>query len=309
MQVRCPRCQGLLVLPPHLAGSAQTCSYCRLVFTVPPLPHATGNVAMPATPAPLAGPLPPHLRSLSTQPPVAAASSPDAEESPRPSRWIGIVMRVSLLAIAASLIIALMLIPKAVKTWQKAQAEQKLKQVEPPPPDVVEVIDLRPKDGGPIQWIDAVRSAGLRAGMHVRVTRCEYGEVLARDANNQPIAAGPGEFLQIHLRITNRLKSKARYISWYGHQFADGSEQVAAKLVDTTGREYPPQRWSGLKSIASHVEEATLEPGESVGDVLIFALPAAKGTGGEELRLQLPGGAVARTGWFNFKLTSELWER
>jgi hypothetical protein len=298
IQVRCPRCQGLLVLPPHLAGTAQTCSHCRLVFTVPQLP----------APAPLAGPLPPHLRSLS--PPAHPATSPTAEvEPPRRSRWIGIVMRVSLLAIAASLIIALVLIPQAIKTWQKSRAEQKLKQVEPPPPDAVEIIDLRPKDGGPIQWIDAARSAGLRTGVHVRVTRCEYGEVLARDANNQPIAAGPGEFLQIHLRITNRLKSKARYISWYGHQFRDGSEPVAAKLVDTAGREYPAQRWSGLKSIASHVEEATLEPGESIGDVLIFALPTVKGSGSEELRLQLPAGAVARTGWFNFKLTAELWER
>ncbi len=303
MQVRCPRCQGIVVLPPQLAGSAQTCSHCRLIFTVPPV-HAAAN--QPPRP----GPLPPHLHGLSPAPPPVVPSPATAENAePKPARWIGLVMRVSLLVIAASLIVLVMLIPQAVRIWQKARAEQKLKQAQLSPPEVVEIVDLRPKDGAPIPWIDATRGAGLRTGMHVRITRCEYGEVLARDANNQPITAGPGEFLQIHLRVTNRLKSKARYISWYGHQFADDGEPVAAKLVDTAGREYPPQRFSGVKSIASHVEEATLEPGESIGDVLIFALPAAKGSGDEELRLQLPAGAVARTGWFNFKLTRELWER
>jgi hypothetical protein len=200
MQVRCPRCQGILVLPPHLAGSAQTCSHCRLVFTaVPPPVHtvpthgAIGNVLMPVTPAPLAGPMPPHLRALS--PPAPPVAQPAVEVSaPKPSRWIGLVMRVSLLAIAASLIVAVTLIPQAIKAWQKAQAENKVKRVEAPPPEVVEIVDLRPKGGGPVQWIDATRSAGLRTGIHVRVTRCEYGEVLARDANNQPINAGPASF-------------------------------------------------------------------------------------------------------------------
>lgn len=301
MQLRCPRCQGVLVLPPHLAGVATTCSHCRLSFTVPPLAGAPS----------LAGPLPPHLRAQS--PVVAATPQPVEKEKeeppPQPSRWIGLVMRLSLLAIAASLIVALMLLPQAFRTWQKTRAKQQQKQAAARSPETVEIIDLRPQDGGPVQWIDAARSAGLRTGMHVRITRCEYGEVLARDANNQPIAAGPGEFLKIHLRITNRLKSSARYISWYGHQFRDGNEQAAAKLVDTDGREYPLQRWSGLKRIESHIEEAMLEPGETINDVLIFALPAAKGRGGEELRLQLPAAAVARTGWFNFKLTTELWER
>lgn len=261
------------------------------------------------------GPLPPHLRSLAAQPiqpppaePPAAKPTKAADNFPRPSRWIGLVMRVSLLAIGASLIVGLVLIPQAIKALQKSRAERK--QIERPPPETVEIVDLRPKEGGasPIQWIDASRSAGLRAGMHVRITRCEFGEVLARDAANQPIVQ-PGEFLKIHLRITNRLKSKARYVSWYGHTYRDGSEQVAAKLFEMDGREYPPQRWSGVKAIDSHTAEATLEPGESIGDVLIFALPADKGRGESELRLQLPAAAVARTGWYNFKLTSDLWNR
>ncbi len=214
-------------------------------------------------------------------------------------------MRVSLLVIGVSLTVGLMLIPQLIS---------KLKQRPPPKPievaaaDVVEIIDLRPAGGGPIQWIDAVRSAGLRSGMHVRIVRCEFGEVAARDANGQPFSP-PGQFLQIHFTVTNRLQTNARYISWHGNQFRDGNEQVAAKLTDDTGREYPPQRFSGLQSIAGHVEDVTLEPRGSINDVLIFALPAAKGSGESTLRLQLPAAAVGRTGAFNFKLSPELWQR
>lgn len=215
-------------------------------------------------------------------------------------------MRLSLLAIAASLIVAVVLVPKAVDLL-KTQSERK--QAEQPPPEMVEIVDWRPGDKGPIHWIDASRSTGMRTGMQVRVTRCEFGPVMARDNLNQPLIAGPGEFLQIHLKITNKQKAKARYISWYSNTFRDGSEQVAAKLSDDTGREFPPQRFSGVKMIESHVDYLTLEPGESTNDVLIFALPAAKAAGESELRLQLPAAAVARTGWFNFKLPPDLWER
>lgn len=215
-------------------------------------------------------------------------------------------MRISLLAIAASLVVAVVLIPKAI---DRLQQQSERKPAEQPPPEMVEIVDWRPGDKGPIHWIDASRSTGLRTGMQVRVTRCEFGPVMARDNLNQPLIAGPGEFLQIHLKITNRQKSKARYISWYGNTFRDGSEQVAAKLSDNEGREFPPQRFAGVKLIQSHVDDVTLEPGESRNDVLIFALPAAKGSGESGLRLQLPAAAVARTGWFNFKLPAELWER
>lgn len=215
-------------------------------------------------------------------------------------------MRISLLTIASSLIVGLLLIPRAVETVRKARAERA--KIEKPPPDVVEIIDLRPEDGPP-KWIDAARSAGLRSGMHVKITRCEFGTVAGRDANNEVIAASPGEFLKVYLRVTNRQKTKARYISWYGNSFRDGNHQVAALLLDDTGREYPPQRFSGLRSIEGHVDNVTLESGESTGDVLIFALPAAKAAGEVTLRLQLPAAAVARTGSFDFKLSRELWER
>ena len=216
-------------------------------------------------------------------------------------------MRISLLAIGASLIVGVMLIPQAIDAVKKSRAARP--KIEKPPPDFVEIIDLRPEDGGPPKWIDAARSTGVRSGMHVKITRCEYGEVAGRDANNEIIAAGPGDFLKIHLRVTNRQKSPARYISWYGNQFRDGNQQVAAKLLDDTGREFVVHRFTGLRGVESHVDNVTLEPGASTGDVLIFALPAAKATGEVTLRLQLPAAAVARTGSFDFKLTRELWER
>lgn len=235
------------------------------------------------------------------------ATAPPPAQPPGRTTNRGWLVRISLLVIGASLIVGLVLLPRVIDAIQKTRVERP-----PPQPaagEVVDIIDLRPADGGPPKWIDAARSTGVRNGLHVKITRCAFGPVAGRDANGELITAGPGDFLQIYLRITNRQKIKARYISWYGNQFRDGDQAIAAKLMDDEGRDYIAHNFAGLRGVESHVGDVTLDPGQSTGDVLIFALPPAKGKGEALLRLQLPAAAVARTGSFDFKLTSELWER
>ncbi|QDU25160.1 hypothetical protein ETAA8_02220 [Anatilimnocola aggregata] len=320
ISVRCPRCQSGQFVAGEAAHLPQRCALCGHVFTLsPPTVQPRANLAGPVPPqitSPRMAPptiapqvIPPHLQRQVIPVPLAGndTRSEAAEEAPRPSRTKGLVMRLALVTILISAAAIVAMLPRLVNKLKEPKVASEPAEVAAA--DVVEIIDLRPADGGPVKWIDASRSAGLRAGIHVRVLRCEFADVMARDSGNLPVPAGPGEFLQIHLQITNRLKVKVPYISWYANHFRDGNRTIAAELADDTGRRYPPQRFTGVQDIAGHLPEATLDPGESVRDVLIFAIPPAKATGSETLFLQLPAAAVRRTGSYDFKLLPELWQR
>ncbi|WP_425617863.1 hypothetical protein NA78x_001553 [Anatilimnocola sp. NA78] len=291
ISVRCPRCHRGQFVAAEAAHLPQRCAICGHIFTLGP----------PVAP-------PPHLPQPTIVPLTASLEAVPEDtnpETPRPSRLKGLILRVALLTILLSVSAMIAMLPAVMRKMRTRPAEPAAEVAEV---EVVEIVDLR-TDSGQIQWIDASRVAGLRAGMQVKVLRCEFGEVMARDSTNAPVSAGPGEFLQIFLQITNRTSDKVQYISWYANHFRGDKGPIAAELADDTGRRYPPQRFTDVQDIAGHLPQATLEPGESVRDVLIFALPKPKATGEETLFLQLPAAAVRRTGSFDFKLSGELWQR
>ena len=162
-----------------------------------------------------------------------------------------------------------------------------------------------PLDGPPsgVTWTSAAHEPGItRGGIRVRVLRAEFGEVLARDARNNPITAGPGDFLKVYIQIENRTDSPVRYVSWFGNQFAAEGKQVAARLWDDTGKLYPQQRFDQHRGIQGHMPETTFAKAEFVRDVVIFAAPKSTVANPQRtFRLELPGGAVGVRDFYRFE--------
>jgi hypothetical protein len=259
----------------------------------------------------------------------AAEASPGEEPAPPPSRLKGLLMRGALVVIALSLTVIAATVPGLVNKWRQAPADPGQQPSDgviigpetmnaDPSDTSSEVVTVEARDsatsGDALHWVDAARKSIQRQGVQVKILRCEYGDVFGRNARNEPVSAGPGEFLKIYLQVSNKHHNPVEYISWYGNKFREETrggrgKAIDAGLADIDGRDYPFQRFADVKTIQGQVTRRVLGPGEIVQDVLVFALPAAKGKGQEELYLQLPAAAVHRAGWFDFKLTPALWQR
>jgi hypothetical protein len=179
-------------------------------------------------------------------------------------------------------------------------------------PDAADRPEANDQDSLPkgVDWTTAERAI-IRAGARVKVLRVEYGEVMARGEDQQPVAAGPGDFVQIYVQIENRADATLHYTSWHGHQFAGDGRKVAARLFGADGKRYPQQTFPDAADIRGRTEQAELARGERVEDVLIFAAPREALAPGKTLKLELPAGAFVRRtpggqraerGYFRFEI-------
>ncbi len=101
----------------------------------------------------------------------------------------------------------------------------------------------------------------------------------------------PGDrCLVIGLRITNGgIMRNVRYTGWGG----GASGQDRPVLRDDRGRTYAEKLFAPGWVVKGHVASATIPPGKTQDDVLIFEAPPASI---EYLRLELPASAVGAEG-------------
>jgi hypothetical protein len=242
---------------------------------------------------PLAGPLPPHLQQPGANPlaaPAAESLAASPMPQPRPRRPRKLLWGCGLLALAgmgalAAAAAALLLArrpaePIGIVREGTDEADRVIASDE----------DALPKG---VDWTIGERSI-IRAGARVKVLRVEYGEVMARGEDQQPVAAGPGDFVQIYVQIENRADATLHYTSWHGHQFADEGRKVAARLFGADGKRYPQQTFPNVTGIRGHTRQAELARGERAEDVLIFAALREALAPGKTLKLELPAGAFVR---------------
>lgn len=110
--------------------------------------------------------------------------------------------------------------------------------------------------------------------------------------------------LAITLHITNNGDAPANYITWAG---IPGSYSLdIAALEDETGRAYRRVKMGRSAKPVGRVDEATIAPGESITDVLLFERPI--GTI-KPMQLDLPGANVGYPRPYQFNIAPDVVEQ
>jgi hypothetical protein len=138
---------------------------------------------------------------------------------------------------------------------------------------------------GSPDWVDASRSAVQQGDVRVRVTTAsmQLPEIKGRPA-------GKEKYLILNIQIDNRATDRQiDYASW---------GEAGATLRDNLGK---PHRLKSVSSadVVGHVRRASVLPGKSVSDVLIFDLPPPNIS---YLHLELAGSAVGGGVGFRFEI-------
>lgn len=162
-------------------------------------------------------------------------------------------------------------------------------------------------------WTDASTNRAQRiGGIKVKVTRVEFGEVLAKDLSST-VQSSEGSFLQIFVRVENGTQEEVTYQSWYGNMFELGEKRFVATLVDSENRKYQMITFGDASAVRGHSREAVLRTrntgGEKkhVDDVLIFDVPQnIVPEQVEYFRLDLPAAAVGQSGRFRFQIPGSM---
>jgi hypothetical protein len=104
----------------------------------------------------------------------------------------------------------------------------------------------------------------------------------------------PNAYLKIALKIENRTPAELKFTGWASE---GGADDHPAKLKDDTGGIHKLVNWKAR--IIGQLGSATIKPGGSVVEVLVFEVP---GTYIKYLKLALPAEAVGGTGDLRLKL-------
>lgn len=159
----------------------------------------------------------------------------------------------------------------------------------------------------PLNWTDASRYAVRIGGVKVKVNRVEFGEIRARNQDNEVQTSEDDSFFQLFLTIENQKSQTFSYTSWYGNEFIVDEVARVAQLTDDQGRAYPMLVFRDALNIHGHTPQAELDRRDSLGDTLVFEIPAEVELDDVEFfRLQLPGAALQKTGSIRFEIPGEM---
>jgi len=164
-------------------------------------------------------------------------------------------------------------------------------------------------------WTDASKKNLLQRlhGVKVRVTRVEFGEVLAKDATGTVQSSEGSLFLQIFVKVENGTDHEVHYQSWYGNMFTYRGKKTVATLLDSDNRKYQMMTFGDVIMVKGHVPEAVLKTSNMgwdrkfVEDVLIFDVPAdVVPEQVDYFRLELPAAAVGLSGRYRFQIPGSM---
>lgn len=164
-------------------------------------------------------------------------------------------------------------------------------------------------------WTDASKKNKVQRldDIKVRVTRVEFGEVLAKDATGTVQSSEGSLFLQVFVRVENGTKREVDYRSWYGNMFTLDGRKSVATLVDNADRKYQMMTFGDVIMVKGHVPEAQLKTKnigydqKHVDDVIIFEVPAdVVPEQVNYFRLELPAAAVGYKGRYRFQIPGSM---
>ncbi len=302
----------------------------RIPFALPIAP-ASQSIPM-ATPVPLAptvpsastariqvaaGPLPPHLAAGGAivaaphvSPPELDVREGDRNDEAVKARFtktsggLGFLLTVLGSVLVLVIVIAMVAVYFSNPDLLTFQRQRPAADV-PPSKQVATKIEGESE----IMWTDASAKSVLRNEIRVRISRVEFGAVMAKDAANSVHKSDSANFLQIFVSLENTGDHDVNYKSWYGNEFNVDGGSVAATLEDDTGHTYPMMTVGDASKIAGHVPAATLgaknagDTVRTVKGVIIYEIPETINRGSHKFyRLQLPAAAIGGTGILRFQI-------
>ncbi len=116
------------------------------------------------------------------------------------------------------------------------------------------------------------------------------------------VTASEDELLAITLKVSNSGENRIiQYNSWRGADFSFARNR--ATLTDNFGNTYERSQFDAVREVAGHTKSASLHPGESVTDVLVFERPLANV---EHLKLELPGRNIGGEGMLRIRIPQNM---
>ncbi|MGQ9576890.1 MAG: GYF domain-containing protein [Thermoguttaceae bacterium] len=155
---------------------------------------------------------------------------------------------------------------------QPAQSQQDVAAATAAPePDLAESPPEEPKQPAPVQWLDASKDSWIGGDVTLRVLGVEIArpKIVVAGQVIYPIES----CLVVKLELTNRSTLKAIPHSGWGPA---SSPAVLANtfVADSSGRPYYLKHFGGGMPVEGQVHKpATIAPGGSLQDVLVFPLP------------------------------------
>ncbi|MBC8875862.1 MAG: hypothetical protein H8E44_41075 [Planctomycetes bacterium] len=167
-----------------------------------------------------------------------------------------------------------------------------------------QVVQLTPEKSRSAGWSNMAQGIVINMNdVAVDVDYVGYGEVRAKDEDNQVIVSQDKNYLRVYVNIKNLRPTVLRYNSWYGNSFSSEGGHVAATLVDDGGQQYEMLTFTGVTEVHGHTREAVLSTNEVAKDVLVFVIPRTidRTTIGY-FRLDLPAEAYGDAGIYRFEI-------
>jgi len=149
-----------------------------------------------------------------------------------------------------------------------------------------------------VQWTRSDRPSIL-GGIEVRVNGVKYDRAKLNDLGSEQDSKDAYVIVRIGIHNVDRDR-RVEYRSWSGSGAL--TDAGLAELTDRDGKKYPREDFGLGLQVAGQVTTATINPTDTVEDVLIFK---ATGKESDVYRLELPGSAVGEDGAFRFAIPAE----
>lgn len=141
--------------------------------------------------------------------------------------------------------------------------------------------------------------------VELRVVGVRVGRVGVRDTFDGKIGQSADDLLAIEIEIRNH--SGARKVEYRTWGKAVSYADATATLSDGFGNTYAARSpGSSLATVVGAIASASVYPGDSIRDVLIFDPPVGAA---EYLNLDLPGVSVGQEGSVRFMIPTRMIER
>ena len=134
------------------------------------------------------------------------------------------------------------------------------------------------------------------------ITSVRVGKVTVLDGFDQSRSSSKDTLLSIGLELTNTSRTrKLDYRSWAGRDISFHRDYATVK--DNFGNTYRRTGFGSMDKIEGQTSSASLYPGKSVTDVLVFEPPLE---GVEHLDLELPGENFGGTGMIRLRIKAAM---
>jgi hypothetical protein len=163
-------------------------------------------------------------------------------------------------------------------------------------------------DQADAHWTDASKFSQRIDPMVLKVERCVYGSLRAKDLSRQVITTEDDNLLGITVSARNSGRRPRDFQNWYGHVFeSPNGEEEIANLTDDQGRPYSLLKFDDVSYIEGQRLADQIRPGQCVQDTLVFLVPQeTERTEITYFRLVLPGEAVGISQNFCFQIPTDM---